>query len=327
MSRNNSNDGDRNKFAPNPDLMRKVRNKRAVANFGKNSVAPARPLPKNNQQANPNITPNPYEYQTHTLNRAEHPQLRTNDRQPLANSAKPAIPMPTSTLKDSRGVEYCTVPKGNYFIGLENDVETIRAPYAMGRFPVTKDEYMQFVIEEKISYSAEEIAIMNKIAPYSNSPAVMVSWDDAKSYCRWLRKKTGDYYALPSIMEWEAAGRGQDGRIYPWGQVKLSHSICCYDDEGARPTTTCTVDYFMNNVSPFGCIGMVGNVMEWTLDSFHDERDPHILKGGSWMSTVDFCNSVTPIISYPPEKRMEFVGFRLLYLPKEMYREYKLAHT
>lgn len=202
----------------------------------------------------------------------------------------------------------------------------MKAPFALSRFPVTKDEYLQFVIEEKIDYSAEEIETINRISPYPNSPAVMLSWNDAKAFCRWLRRKTGDYYALPSITEWEAAARGKAGHIYPWGHDEPNLSLCCFADSNTPPLTTSTVDYYSQNTSQAGCIGMVGNVMEWTLDSFEDERDLHIIKGGSWMHTKEFCNNVTPLISYQSTRRWEFVGLRILYLPNKMYREYKLAH-
>ena len=233
------------------------------------------------------------------------------------------VKKPTGVLKDSLGNEFCLIPKGNYFIGIENEQEEVKVAFTLAKYPVTKEQYFQFIKEAGINYSAEELNQINKISPYPNCPAVMVSWTDAKNYCRWMREKTGEYYALPSLKEWEAAARSADGRIFPWGEGEPNPEIACFNDGYMEPQSTCSVDFFENNVSPYGCIGMIGNVMEWTLDSFEDERKPHILKGGSWMSSIDFCNNVTPCMSFPEEKRKEFFGFRLLYLPKELYEKYR----
>jgi formylglycine-generating enzyme required for sulfatase activity len=46
---------------------------------------------------------------------------------------------------------------------------------------------------------------------------VLISVDDARSYCAWIGKKTKRKYRLPSEIEWEKAPRGTDGRIFPWG--------------------------------------------------------------------------------------------------------------
>ena len=273
--------------------------------------------------ANTDINP----YHTNTVNRNSIPHLKPSREQPTASpNLNVPPPVPSQILVDSRNKEFCTINKGQYYIGLENEVKTLKSSLTLGRYPVTKDEYLQFVIEEKIDYSAEEIETINRVSPFPHSPAVMVSWNDAKAYCRWLRRKTGDYYALPSITEWEAASRGKAGNVYPWGPEEPNLSICCYADHETPPMTTCSVNYYANNISSAGCVGMVGNVMEWTLDSFDDERDLHILKGGSWMHTKEFCNCVTPLISHPSSKRWEFVGLRVLYLPNQMYKEYKLAH-
>ena len=233
------------------------------------------------------------------------------------------VKKPAGVLKDSLGNEFCLIPKGTYFIGMENEQEEVKVSFTLAKYPVTKEQYFEFIKETGITYSPEELNLINKISPFPNCPAVMVSWQDAKSFCRWLREKTGEYYALPSIKEWEAAARSADGRIYPWGEEEPHPGIACFNDGYMEPQSTCSVDFFQENLSPYGCIGMIGNVMEWTLDSFEDERKPHILKGGSWMSPIDFCNNVTPCMSYPEDKRKDFFGFRLLYLPKELYKEYK----
>ena len=251
-------------------------------------------------------------------------QLQAQQALPASNEPQVVkVKKPAGFIKDSLGNEYCLVPKGTYFIGMDNEQEEVKVAFTLGKYQVTKEQYFEFIKETGTAYSPEELNLINKISPFPNCPAIMVSWQDAKSFCRWMREKTGEYYALPSIKEWEAAARSTDGRIYPWGDEEPSSERVCFNDGYMEPQSTCSVDYFQNNVSTVGCIGMIGNVMEWTLDSFEDERNPHILKGGSWMSSIDFCNNVTPCMSYPENKRKDFFGFRLLYLPKELYQEYK----
>ncbi|MCM8541937.1 MAG: formylglycine-generating enzyme family protein, partial [Lentisphaeraceae bacterium] len=252
------------------------------------------------------------------LNPADLQQQPINQKPEVVKVKKPV-----GFIKDMMGNEYSLIPKGTYYIGIENEQEEVKVEFTLGKYPVTKEQYFEFIKESGIQYSAEELNQINKISPYPNCPAVMVSWTDAKNFCRWLREKTGEYYALPSIKEWEAAARSADGRIYPWGEGEPNPEIACFNDGHMEPQSTCSVDYFDQNLSPYGCVGMIGNVMEWTLDSFEDERNPHILKGGSWMSSIDFCNNVTPCMSFPENKRKEFFGFRLLYLPKELYEKYR----
>jgi hypothetical protein len=70
-------------------------------------------------------------------------------------------------------------------------------------------------------------------------------------------------------------------------------------------------------------MGMIGNVWEWMVDDVDDPRDPHILRGGSWCNTVDFANTISSTFSFPPTKRIDYGGFRLVYLPHDMLIEYR----
>ena len=82
-----------------------------------------------------------------------------------------------------------------------------------------------------------------------NHPVVQVTWHDAAAYCKWLTKKLnkpGWIIRLPTEAEWEKAARGNDGRIYPWGDGPDKNKMN-YHETGIGGT------------SPVGCFpGVVG---------------------------------------------------------------------
>jgi formylglycine-generating enzyme required for sulfatase activity len=116
-------------------------------------------------------------------------------------------------------------------------------------------------------------------------PVTCISWNDAIAYTNWLKKKTDLPFTLPTEAEWEFAARGNDGRVYPWGNDLPDGTRANYADETFDkyfPNTeqsivhkgvndgygiTSPVGMFPNGQSPVGALDMAGNVTEWIYDS------------------------------------------------------------
>jgi formylglycine-generating enzyme required for sulfatase activity len=116
---------------------------------------------------------------------------------------------------------------------------------------------------------------------------------DALEYCRWLHAQTGLAYRLPTEAEWEQAARGDDGRIYPWGN-EFDPWRCNTVESGKRRTTEAG-EYSPAGDSPFGLADIAGNVWEWTSSKLQPypyrpedgREDPRgsgkfAVRGGAW---------------------------------------------
>jgi formylglycine-generating enzyme required for sulfatase activity len=98
-------------------------------------------------------------------------------------------------------------------------------------------------------------------------PVVGITWYEAAAYCRWLSAQTGDDYRLPSEAEWEKAARGDDERIYPWGNQAPNKTRANFGGAVGRTTP---VGSYPAGASPYGVLDMAGNVWEWTRSEYRD---------------------------------------------------------
>lgn len=110
-------------------------------------------------------------------------------------------------------------------------------------------------------------------AGLSDHPVVFITWDDATAYAEWAGK------VLPTSHQWEKAGRGTRGSVYPWGD-QPTPAKCNVRENGVGATTP--VDCYQSGVSPYGVYDMCGNVWEWCSTETRPGR--HELKGGAWTS-------------------------------------------
>lgn len=239
--------------------------------------------------------------------------------------------------------EMVKIPAGTFLMGSDKKVDrnayqpefpqrkVYLDAYEIDKYEVTTVQFLKFVLatdrKPLIDWQYEGGNFQETMASH---PVMHVSWFDADAYCRWAGKR------LPTSAEWEKAARGEDGRIYPWGNEPAGLSRANFGRTGLsgpvrdRPERLLlyppiiSVDKYDNGVSPYGVFQLAGNVAEWTADWY----DPHYYKtapdrnpkgpekgtqrafrGGGW---IDSTPSVRPAQrnGTDPNTKMNWLGFR-----------------
>ncbi len=165
-----------------------------------------------------------------------------------------------------------------------------------------------------------------------SDPVVDVSWEDAKKYCAWLSKQSGQAIRLPSESEWECACRAGSDREFCFGDdEKRLDNYAWYDansDDKAHAVGT-------RRPNAWGLHDFHGNVWEWCEDTYHEnyegapgdgtawteggvEWEPgtsnRVFRGGSWGSAAWGCRSANRRW-YSPGYRYLYLGFRPAFWP------------
>ncbi len=151
------------------------------------------------------------------------------------------------------------VPSGDFIMGSETgdaDEQPVHIVYLdgfwIGKTEVTNAMYRLCVVAGYCD-EPEQDKFFNNYT-YASHPIVDVGWTNAINYCRWADSR------LPTEAEWEKAARGIDGRTFPWGEG-FNPALANYDSSGTTP-----VDEYPDGESPYGVLGMAGNVWEWVAD-------------------------------------------------------------
>jgi formylglycine-generating enzyme required for sulfatase activity len=167
---------------------------------------------------------------------------------------------------------------------------TIAAPFAVGKFEITFDEWDACAEGGGCRGYRPDDSGWGR----GKRPVINVSWEDAKAYVDWLGRKTGKPYRLLSEAEWEYAARAGATTSFSHGDT-ISPGQANYDGspDGAGPSdanrqSTLPVGSFVANA--FGLHDMQGNISEWVEDCWHDEYTEQAPADGSPWIDGGSCN-------------------------------------
>jgi serine/threonine-protein kinase len=186
---------------------------------------------------------------------------------------------------------------GDAFASEADELVIVDVPaFILQRFPVTFGQWIEFVDDLKKRDEAQAAAYMPKlrvdVPDHPNVPVFGVSAVAAEAYAHWLSQKEGRTWRLPTEIEWEKAGRGSDGRIYPWGD-HFDATFCKMRD--SRPGTPVAepIGAFEWDVSPYGVRDMGGGIADWCIPDPRRTapRDPRevVSRGAAWCDWAIDC--------------------------------------
>ena len=280
--------------------------------------------------------------------------------------------------RNSLGMELVRIEAGTFLMGspaddasrydeeLPQHEVTLSRPYFMGACPVTKGQFAAFVKDSGYQtepeageggwgYNAATKKFEGWLPTYSwrntgfpqgaDHPVVNVTWKDAVEFCKWLSKKEGKVYELPTEAEWEYACRAGTTTRFWCGDndedLKGNANLCDasvkakvasppFDLSVVQPWDdgypfTSPVGKFKPN--PWGLYDMHGNVWQWCADragpygksSVTDPKgatkgDLRILRGGAWVEDPRHCRSADRFFNDPVHRQV-YMGFRVVLRP------------
>lgn len=262
--------------------------------------------------------------------------------------------------RNSLGMEFIYIKPGSFMMGSpESESErdwdetqhkvVLRKGFDIGKTEVTVGQFRKFV---------QEISRGNANQVYGDGywenpgftqddthPVTNVSWNEAQEFIKWLSRKEGRRYRLPTEAEWEYACRAGSSSSRFWGDdsslacqyangidrsyksgmfgwaTKIKGSTYHKCDDGHKYTAP--VAGFKPNA--FGLYDMIGNVWEWCQDVYGDysadnasaepkdasEVTSRVVRGGGWESKPQYCRSADRL-NYPSDTRYNGIGFRVV---------------
>ena len=241
----------------------------------------------------------------------------------LQESVNPGMPL----IRDcTQCPQLVLIPSGSFAMGsavssgFERPVHrvSIPKPFYLGRREVTFDEWDACVAEGGCQYRPDDRGQGRGLRPVTD-----VDWEDAQAYVRWLSRKTGHAYRLPTESEWEYAARAGTTTDYPWGQGADTDRANC---AGCNPRPLKdTVDTGRFPSNSFGLFDMAGNAAEWVEDCWVDsyrgaptdgsaftkpQCHERVLRGGSFNNDPSYVRSAARF-KYDYDVRYYANGFRV----------------
>lgn len=274
---------------------------------------------------------------------------------PPTNTPLPPSPTPTKALplvlNGADGVEMHLVPGGAFLMGstpgqVEQAValctdnpdgdscaarefasempqhEVYISPFYMDLSEITNLQYRACVNAGGCQPPREGSGTYRRSAYYDRPefnahPVVWVTWFDARDYCAWAGKR------LPTEAEWEKAARGEDARLYPWGN-SFREDRANTQDRGVEAIQP--VGQYPAGASPYGLLDLAGNVWEYVADWLdpnyyfnapnEDPRGPNsspsgerVLRGGSYANYNHYARAANRG-AVTPDSSTQFRGIR-----------------
>lgn len=185
-------------------------------------------------------------------------------------------------------LEAALTPLQDMYLAIEAEIERIppervcQVPtFYIARFPITHAQADQFFASEHARWRKLSRFRIGHPHDLPEMPE-QIYWPLADAMAHWCGGR------LPTVVEWEKAARGSDGRWYPWGNTWDATKgnfgpdyRPAYSRQHALGRTV--VDAYPTGSSPYGLLDMLGNLSEWTMTRYHggakSTRETPFVKG------------------------------------------------
>ena len=227
------------------------------------------------------------------------------------------------------------VEAGSFLMGDDENIDapshevSITHDYYIGKTVVTNELALAILTDKNVVSEVEdEFGCLDEddideMEDNPNLPLVNVSWNNAKSLIRILKKITGENFNLPTEAEWEFAARG--------GNKSENYSFSGSDDLDDVAWYAENSDFELQEVASkepneLGICDMSGLIGEWCSDWYDEDYydnspknnprgpkkgDTKVIRGGS-ISLEDECG-VCWRGDHNPYRDHDEIGFRFVF--------------